>query len=276
MLEIRLRQAGLLESESAHPDIGRYLNILQDECDREIKLINNMLDLSRLDAQVEPTTLNTIRLQDWIPHLLEPFTARMEKQQQRLQIDVPQDLPAIKSDLFNLGRILTELLNNACKYTPAGETIRVAAQIMANEQSPYLPVVPPALEPMTTLHIGNGGSVVQQSNPDVPPPLPTPRSTGRVVDLFNRSHKTTKSTSTPPSSLFVISISNSGVEIPVAEQRRIFEKFYRIPTVDFWKHGGTGLGLALVQRLAMHLGGEISVNSAQQWTTFALRIPKRG
>ncbi|MDY6899291.1 MAG: response regulator, partial [Cyanobacteriota bacterium] len=43
---------------------------------------------------------------------------------------------------------------------------------------------------------------------------------------------------------------NTGVEIPVEQQELIFNQFYRIPNSDPWKYGGTGLGLALVKKLA--------------------------
>jgi signal transduction histidine kinase len=72
---------------------------------------------------------------------------------------------------------------------------------------------------------------------------------------------------------FVISVSNSGVEILPKEQTYIFDKFYRIPNADPWKHGGTGLGLALVKRLIAHLKGDIQVTSQQNWTTFTIYLP---
>ncbi|MCS6812884.1 MAG: ATP-binding protein, partial [Cyanobacteria bacterium] len=69
-----------------------------------------------------------------------------------------------------------------------------------------------------------------------------------------------------------IAVSNSGVEIPASEQERIFDKFYRIPKHDPWKYGGTGLGLALVKKLTERLGGQITVRSANGWTTFILEL----
>jgi len=65
-------------------------------------------------------------------------------------------------------------------------------------------------------------------------------------------------------------VSNSGVEIAAAECDRIFDKFYRIPHNDPWKHGGTGLGLALVKKMTARLGGQIHVTSGGGQTTFSL------
>ncbi len=67
-----------------------------------------------------------------------------------------------------------------------------------------------------------------------------------------------------------LQISNSGVEIPADELPFIFDRFYRVPSGDPWQQGGTGLGLALVQKLVERLGGKIEVQSHHRQTTFTL------
>lgn len=69
-------------------------------------------------------------------------------------------------------------------------------------------------------------------------------------------------------------VSNSA-EIPAFELPRIFEKLYRIPNADPWKQGGTGLGLALVQKLVLHLQGTIQVESSNGWTSFTIQLPNK-
>ncbi len=61
--------------------------------------------------------------------------------------------------------------------------------------------------------------------------------------------------------------------IPAAELEHVFERFYRIPQLDRWQQGGTGLGLALVKQLVERLGGSINVASDQQWTVFSVNLP---
>lgn len=70
-----------------------------------------------------------------------------------------------------------------------------------------------------------------------------------------------------------LSVSNSSTEIPASELAHIFEKFYRIPSSDPWKQGGTGLGLTLVQKLTEHLGGTIQVECDANQLTFTVRLP---
>ena len=100
-----------------------------------------------------------------------------------------------------------------------------------------------------------------------------------MVELLNNACKYT-----PPGEQIVlkanarpgkiqIEVMNSGVEIPANELSRIFDKFYRIPSTDSWKQGGTGLGLALVKKLTERLGGEIWVESAFNQTCFTVELP---
>jgi signal transduction histidine kinase len=70
-----------------------------------------------------------------------------------------------------------------------------------------------------------------------------------------------------------LEVSNSGIEIPASQLPLIFDKFYRIPKADRWQQGGTGLGLALVQKLVARLGGTIQVKSDSGLTCFTLVLP---
>lgn len=62
-------------------------------------------------------------------------------------------------------------------------------------------------------------------------------------------------------------------EIAPAYLPKIFDKFYRVPNADFWKQGGSGLGLALVHQLVEKLEGTIQIKSSDGWTTFTVQIP---
>ena len=68
---------------------------------------------------------------------------------------------------------------------------------------------------------------------------------------------------------------NTGVEIPIKEQKLIFNQFYRIPNNDPWKYGGTGLGLTLIQKLATMLDATVDVQSDSKQTVFCIRFPKK-
>ncbi|UBF26479.1 response regulator [Kovacikia minuta CCNUW1] len=242
LLEEVLNREGLLDSEAplAGQNVGRYVKILRDQCDKELGLINDLLDMRAIDADAYPLEYTPIQLQDWLPHLAERFYERATTHQQTLQVNTSSDLPPVVSDLQSLTRIVSELLNNACKYTPPGGAIVLSARVVEEKRD------------------GEGGG---------------DREGGEDGGGIQNSIQTSnfKLQTSPPTLL--ITVSNSGVEIPPAEQARIFDPFYRIPKSDPWKHGGTGLGLALIKKLAEHLGASLSVSSGRGSTTFALGFP---
>ncbi|MCD8487614.1 MAG: GAF domain-containing protein [Desertifilum sp.] len=119
-------------NEQNQKRIAHYLQILQYECEREISLINDLLDLQRLDTRDQPLSLEPINLSEFLPQVIKPFQVRANNRQQSLQLEMPLDLPILCSNAPGLERILAELLNNACKYTPPGEQIIVAVSVQSS------------------------------------------------------------------------------------------------------------------------------------------------
>jgi PAS domain S-box-containing protein len=102
----------------------RYLQILQSECNRETELINDLLDLQRLEAASYPISLEeAISIPEWLPVIVEPFISRAQERGQILETEIASDIPVLITDRAGLGRIVAELLNNACKYTSSGGKI---------------------------------------------------------------------------------------------------------------------------------------------------------
>ncbi|MEY4741764.1 MAG: hypothetical protein RL672_514 [Actinomycetota bacterium] len=74
-----------------------------------------------------------------------------------------------------------------------------------------------------------------------------------------------------------IAVTDSGVGISAEDQKRIFERFYRVDPSRSRQTGGTGLGLSIVKHVAHNHKGEVSVFSKQgMGSTFTLRIPVAG
>ena len=107
----------------------KSLEILEEGCQREIKLVNDLLELVHLDARTEPIAVESVDLNLLIRYTVKLFSKRAKQQQQQLEIKVDPSLPSIATNPSIFERILTELLNNACKYTPPGEKIDIDLEL---------------------------------------------------------------------------------------------------------------------------------------------------
>ncbi|BAZ52861.1 two-component hybrid sensor and regulator [Nostoc sp. NIES-4103] len=127
----------MLQLSPTPEEAQRYLELMESECDREMDLINDLLDLQRLQtSSFIPLAPDALLLQQWLPWVIEPFQARVQEHHQTLQLHLPSNLPTLFSDSTSLERILVELLNNACKYTPAGGEIILTVSHNSSETPP--------------------------------------------------------------------------------------------------------------------------------------------
>lgn len=123
-------------------------------------------------------------------------------------------------------------------------------------------------------------TVVLECMPNLPPITTDAVLLERVLaELLHNAVKYTPAQETITISLsvvagqFAIAITNTGVSLPRRELSLIFDKFYRLTNIDQWKHGGTGLGLALVKQIVIALGGTIWASSTDTSTTFNVHLP---
>jgi two-component system, OmpR family, sensor histidine kinase SenX3 len=76
--------------------------------------------------------------------------------------------------------------------------------------------------------------------------------------------------------LVELTVTDQGIGIPTEEQRRIFERFYRVDPARSRATGGTGLGLSIVKHVVASHGGEIRVWSVPgTGSTFTVLLPLR-
>jgi signal transduction histidine kinase len=99
------------------------LEVIEEEADRLESLINNLLDVSRIQASGLRLDYADVDIEDLARRVAEAYRTQTEDHQ--IEQDFPNRLPLIWGDAERLRQVLTNLISNAIKYSPAGGVIRV-------------------------------------------------------------------------------------------------------------------------------------------------------
>jgi PAS domain S-box-containing protein len=113
----------VLSLDTSQPE--PYCHIIKTECQRELQLINDLLDLNQLENQAPHFDLVTEDIRTLVTYLVEPIKANCQQKQQQLILELPPEPVFTTTNLTYLERIITELLENAHKYSPPQAQIRL-------------------------------------------------------------------------------------------------------------------------------------------------------
>jgi two-component system phosphate regulon sensor histidine kinase PhoR len=128
LTSMRVMVETLLGGAREDPEAAeRFLQILDRELRRMTRLVNDLLELSRLDAQTEPEAPGGVALAPLVADLEAGWQAIAREQGLRLEVRVPEPL-SVRAEPEGLRQILGNLLDNALKYTPSGGQVRVTAR----------------------------------------------------------------------------------------------------------------------------------------------------
>lgn len=104
----------------------RYVGIIKDQADRLTRLVEDLLAVSRLESKRLQFTNRAIDLQDAVERVQLNLAEKAEKH--KIVIDIPAGLPPVWADADRLEQILTNLIDNAIKYSQAGTTVTFLAR----------------------------------------------------------------------------------------------------------------------------------------------------
>jgi signal transduction histidine kinase len=106
-----------------------YLSRIQLSTERLARMLNELLDLSKIEAGKMDLSLAPLSLQDLLADLLEAFRPVAERKSILLEI-APDEVPGVRADRDKLYEVLANLLENAIKFTPSGGRVRIGAQVL--------------------------------------------------------------------------------------------------------------------------------------------------
>lgn len=175
-----------------------------------LALINDILDLSKIEANKEELELKSVNPAEILGAGLLMVKEQAQKQAVQLQLNDNCGNGLMLADPRRLKQILVNLLSNAVKFTLDGGTVSLSAEF--------------------------------------------DETAGEAI----------------------FRVADTGIGISEADQKKVFESFTQIDSQLSRQHAGTGLGLALVKRLAELHQGTVSLSSRLgHGSTFTVRLPRR-
>jgi len=178
--------AGAVNENQVH-----FLNIVKNNTERLNILVNDLLDVSRIESGRVTLSPQALDLREIAEDVIGDILRRSQEENRpmALSLDAPKKLPHVYGDIERVRQILGNLVDNAYHYTPENGTITVR------------------------IHSPNGDHEVQ------------------------------------------VDVTDNGVGIPLEDQSRVFERFYRGEHPLVLATPGTGLGLSIVKQIVeMHKG----------------------
>ena len=205
-----------------------FLGIANSETDRLTRLVNDVLDLSRLESgrevEFQPTKL--------IPALeqaLKNYKLNAEEKQVKLELEIEESLPLILGNWDLLLQVLDNLIGNGLKFSKQGGILQLRAYTWPDSCNAS--------------------------------PREEEKNNGPSCELFS------------PLPKIRVEVADTGVGIKIDDQRKIFERFYRVEN-KVHTEAGTGLGLSIVRGIVEKHGGEIRMASEPNiGTTFWFDLP---
>ncbi|MGD9755951.1 MAG: sensor histidine kinase [Comamonas sp.] len=140
----------LLKDASLEPaERRRYLGIALDQSRRVGALSQSLFELARLEYGFVQPELESFSLVDLVQDVFQKFELAAGSRHIALQADLAPQLPAVRADLGMIERVLSNLLDNALRYTPEGGAIRIAIRAVGQELEVTIsdsgPGIPPEL-----------------------------------------------------------------------------------------------------------------------------------
>ncbi|MBP7216487.1 MAG: PAS domain-containing protein [Candidatus Omnitrophica bacterium] len=124
------KSISLILSKAAGPlsdNQEQFLTIAERNLKRLERLINDLLDLSKLEAGKMQVVSQSCSLEEIIKDSIASLESWAKTKSIALQFKIPEGFPSLQADPDRLAQVLNNLIGNAIKYTPSGGTVTVLA-----------------------------------------------------------------------------------------------------------------------------------------------------
>ena len=203
-----------------------------------LALIKDILDFSKIEAGRIDLHVETFTILNVVDQVVATIAPTADKNNNLLEIQCPEDIGSMQTDLTKLRQSLLNLLSNASKFTCSG-TITFTVT-----RSPETPAE--SAKRNKQLGVYRGGAPTDNSSPS----------------------------GSSPRDWIVFTVKDTGIGMSSEQLAKIFDPFTQADSSTTKKYGGTGLGLTITKKFCEMMGGEISAFSElDKGSTFTLLLP---
>lgn len=124
----------------------KYLTVVKQQTQNLTKLIENLLDLSRLRAKGVDTVREPVDISDVVEAATRHLRVAALEKDISMEVTVPSDLPPAASETGRMTQVVTNILENALKFSPPGQAVKVSAhlngelvQVQIQDNGPGIP-----------------------------------------------------------------------------------------------------------------------------------------
>ncbi|XVE71316.1 hypothetical protein DITRI_Ditri10aG0141500 [Diplodiscus trichospermus] len=280
--------AEILATTKLDPEQGQLLDVMLSSGDLVLQLINDILDLSKVESGVMKLEATKFRPREVVKHVLQTAAASLQKIL-TLEGHVADDVPIeVIGDVLRIRQILTNLISNAIKFTHEG---KVGVKLY---------VVPePSFAKEGSQHRSDG-SAANQCTTDVAKEetcISTSQTSSDQEGFHGKKHQsscqnhscsepgtpvrngtldgTEEQEELPETTVWIrCDVYDTGIGIPENALPTLFKKYMQVSADHARKYGGTGLGLAICKQLVELMGGRLTVSSRVHCgSTFTFILP---
>ncbi|MBF0467278.1 MAG: response regulator [Desulfamplus sp.] len=213
-----------------------YLIKIHSSAQSLLGIINDILDFSKIEARRLKIESVDFNLSDVMDHVGNIVSTKTEEKGLELMFKIGTDVPCnLTGDPLRLGQILTNLLNNAVKFTDHGEII-VSVEVADSSKKTDDKAI-------TGNNNGSKGKAETDNN----------ENTEKEPETENKNNKI----------ILQFSVRDTGIGMSDETLSSLFHPFTQADSSITRQYGGTGLGLAICKSLVEMMGGKIHVNSTQ-------------
>ncbi|RNB83408.1 cell wall metabolism sensor histidine kinase WalK [Brevibacillus fluminis] len=119
---------------------NRFLRVTMTETERMIRLVNDLLQLSRFDSQGIRLHKKEIDIGRLLKYAADRFAMQSEQQGISFALEIPKEVPHVLADPDVLNQVLDNLISNAIKYTPEGGAIQLGLSLNWQQKRIYVSI----------------------------------------------------------------------------------------------------------------------------------------